>query len=205
MVTNAVKWATEKGLVRTNPVHGAKEYRVAVFEKFNNKERDRTATSATVGAEVQDPLYISRFIVDIFQSHDRFTRYISINDKKIYDIYIYIYIQMIIYIYDIHMCVFVAPGTCWVQIDWQDASAIFTDAPHLTNERAMMQHDLDEPVTFAIHPITHFLFYFRPAISPGHRQGSTNPGCGVAPAQLPGATKRDMFPVLQQGQCPCSS
>lgn len=97
MVTNAVKWATEKGLVRTNPVHGAKEYRVAVFEKFNNKERDRTATSATVGAEVQDPLYISRFIVDIFQSHDRFTRYISINDKKIYDIYIYI--QMIIYIY----------------------------------------------------------------------------------------------------------
>lgn len=103
MVTNAVKWATEKGLVRTNPVHGAKEYRVAVFEKFNNKERDRTATSATVGAEVQDPLYISRFIVDIFQSHDRFTRYISINDKKIYDIYIYI--QMIIYIYMIYTCV----------------------------------------------------------------------------------------------------
>ena len=101
MVTHAVKWATEKGLVRTNPVHGAKEYRVAVFEKFNNKERDRTATSATVGAEVQDPLYISRFIVDIFQSQDRFTRYLSINDKKnIYDIY---YSNDIIYM--IYICV----------------------------------------------------------------------------------------------------
>ena len=61
MVKNAVKWATEKGLTRTNPVHGATEYRVAVFEKFNNTERDRTATSAFVGAEVQDPLYIFRF------------------------------------------------------------------------------------------------------------------------------------------------
>ena len=58
---------------------------------------------------------------------------------------------------NIFRCASVGPGTCWVQIDWQDASTIFTDAPPLTNERAMMQHDSDKLVTCAVHLRTHLL------------------------------------------------
>ena len=56
MVKNAVAWAKNNGYVRTNEVHGADEYRVSTFEKFNHKELNRTRHSASAEVEVQDPL-----------------------------------------------------------------------------------------------------------------------------------------------------
>lgn len=47
----------EKGLVRTNPVHEADEYRVSTvstFESFSNKDVQSPKITASVGADLQD-------------------------------------------------------------------------------------------------------------------------------------------------------
>ena len=54
MATNAMAWARDKGLVRTNAVHGAEEFRVSTFESFTNKDVQSTKTTASVGADLED-------------------------------------------------------------------------------------------------------------------------------------------------------
>ena len=53
MVTNAKKWAESRGLHRTNPVHGADEFRVPTEWTFHNKELNRTITRAASSCEVE--------------------------------------------------------------------------------------------------------------------------------------------------------
>lgn len=54
MVKNAIVWAKNNKLVRTNEIHGAEEYRVKTFESFNQKDLNRSTTRATTEAELED-------------------------------------------------------------------------------------------------------------------------------------------------------
>ena len=54
MVKNAIAWARANKKVRSNVVHGAEEFRLATFESFQHKERERTTTTASVEADLED-------------------------------------------------------------------------------------------------------------------------------------------------------
>lgn len=54
MVKNAITWAKENKLCRTNKVHGAEEYRISTFEGYSHKEQDTTTTRATAEADLKD-------------------------------------------------------------------------------------------------------------------------------------------------------
>ena len=53
MVKSAISWATQRGLPRKNPVHGAEEYRVATDWSFKNEEKDKTETRVSAAVDVQ--------------------------------------------------------------------------------------------------------------------------------------------------------
>ena len=54
MAKNAVAWAKQNGLARTNAIHGAEEFRVPTFETFKHREQEKTVTRAKVGAVLKD-------------------------------------------------------------------------------------------------------------------------------------------------------
>lgn len=54
MVKNAISWAKQHQLARTNPVHGAEEFRVPTLESFNAKEKELTKHRASAECEVED-------------------------------------------------------------------------------------------------------------------------------------------------------
>ena len=41
MAKNAVSWAKQNKLMRTNQVHGAEEYRIPTMETFKHKEQEK--------------------------------------------------------------------------------------------------------------------------------------------------------------------
>ena len=50
---HAVDWATSKGLVQVNPVHGEKEYRIPHTRSFDHKETDMSRSTASVNLQLQ--------------------------------------------------------------------------------------------------------------------------------------------------------
>lgn len=54
MVKNAIAWAKNNGYCRVNAVHGAEEFRVKTFEKFNLKDLERTRHTASAEVELED-------------------------------------------------------------------------------------------------------------------------------------------------------
>ena len=44
---NAMKWAVDRGLQRTNPVHGQTEYRVPFDETFEHQDKHRSLQRAS--------------------------------------------------------------------------------------------------------------------------------------------------------------
>ncbi len=55
MISNAKEWATRRGLVRTNEVHGADEFRVPTESSFSFTETTRKEEEKSGGFEVEDP------------------------------------------------------------------------------------------------------------------------------------------------------
>ena len=83
MVKNAIAWARANRKVRNNPVHGAEEFRVATFEGFNHKERDRTTTTASVEADLEDSHLLAISYAVLTENNIRFKH---LNAIKSYDI-----------------------------------------------------------------------------------------------------------------------
>lgn len=62
MIKNGIRWATARGLTRTNEVHGMEEYKVPVEEEFmfRNSESQSAQQTGTVEVQamaVQNPNY----------------------------------------------------------------------------------------------------------------------------------------------------
>lgn len=55
MISNAQDWATRRGLVRTNEVHGADEFRVPTESSFSFKETTRKEEEKSGSFEIEDP------------------------------------------------------------------------------------------------------------------------------------------------------
>ena len=53
MVKNAMKWATERGLTRTNPVHGKTEYKVPTDETYEHQDKHRSLHRAASCVELE--------------------------------------------------------------------------------------------------------------------------------------------------------
>lgn len=53
MVDRAKKWATDRGLVRRNPVHGEEEYRVPTQENFKHADKEKLKTTVGAGTTMQ--------------------------------------------------------------------------------------------------------------------------------------------------------
>ena len=53
MVKNAIRWATARGLVRTNEVHGAEEYKVPTEEAFLFRSSEKQSCMQEGSVEVQ--------------------------------------------------------------------------------------------------------------------------------------------------------
>ena len=47
MAKNAMQWARQRGLVRTNEVHGREEFKVPTKETFKNLEKERNVQAAS--------------------------------------------------------------------------------------------------------------------------------------------------------------
>lgn len=54
MAKNAVSWAKQNKLMRTNQVHGAEEYRIPTMETFKHKDQEKLTTRAITGAVMKD-------------------------------------------------------------------------------------------------------------------------------------------------------
>ena len=53
MVDHAKQWATDRGLNRTNHVHGKEEFRVPTEFKFSHAERERLKTRVSAKAQLE--------------------------------------------------------------------------------------------------------------------------------------------------------
>lgn len=62
MVKNAITWAKNNGYCRVNPVHGAEEFRVKTFEKFNLKDLERTRHTASAEVEMEDVFKLTTWL-----------------------------------------------------------------------------------------------------------------------------------------------
>ena len=62
MVKNAIKWARAHGFVRTNPIHGAEEFRVTTFESFNHSDTNRSTMRASQEVVLEDCIVVHSYV-----------------------------------------------------------------------------------------------------------------------------------------------
>lgn len=53
MYENAVKWATARGKIRTNPVHGEQELQIPLEETYSREDNEMEETTRQGTIEVQ--------------------------------------------------------------------------------------------------------------------------------------------------------
>ena len=55
MITNAKNWATSRGLIRNNVVHGAEQFKLPTDEEFEFNNHRLRESEGTGSFEVEDP------------------------------------------------------------------------------------------------------------------------------------------------------
>ena len=59
MIQNARRWATARGLIRTNPVHGLEEYKIPKKEKYLFRNQNSQSSTQKTSFLVQAGKYIA--------------------------------------------------------------------------------------------------------------------------------------------------
>lgn len=53
MIKNSIRWATARGLTRTNEVHGEEEYKIPLEEEFLFRNSEKQSCKQKASVEVQ--------------------------------------------------------------------------------------------------------------------------------------------------------